>query len=37
MDIKSVPFKNPNATVVDVGWTILPIFSTDGYVMSGIY
>jgi hypothetical protein len=35
--VKSVPFKKLDSKIIDVGWTILPVFSFDGYVMSNIY
>ena len=38
VDIKTIKFKNPTtSSIIDVGWTILPVFSPDGYVLSGIY
>ncbi|CAD8204694.1 unnamed protein product [Paramecium pentaurelia] len=37
LDIKSVPFSKPDGAISDVGWTILPVFSPDNYVMSNCY
>ena len=37
LDIKSVPFSKPDGAISDVGWSILPVFSPDNYVMSNCY
>jgi hypothetical protein len=37
IDVKTVPFKKFDSKITDLGWTILPVFSPDGYVMSNIY
>ena len=37
IDVKSVPFSKVDGVIKDVGWTVLPIFSGDGYVLSNIY
>ncbi|CAG9322879.1 unnamed protein product [Blepharisma stoltei] len=37
IDIRAVSFAKQKPEVVDVGWTILPVFSEDGYINSGIY
>lgn len=37
IDVRSVNFSKQRPEVVSVGWTLLPIFSSDGYVQSGIY
>lgn len=37
IDIRAVSYSKQRPEVEDVGWTILPIFSDDGYVNSGIY
>ena len=38
VDIKSVSFdKNPEGTITPVGWTIVPIFSVNRFILSGIY
>ena len=37
IDVRAVSFAKQRPEVLTVGWTILPIFSADGYVRSGIY
>jgi len=38
IDVRSVTFKKKVIPVFkNIGWTILPIFSSNGYVQSGIY
>ncbi|KAL4441575.1 hypothetical protein ABPG74_021507 [Tetrahymena malaccensis] len=37
VDIKSISFKSVDPKFEDVGWTIVPLFSYDGYVNSGIF
>ena len=37
IEVKAVPFKKVDSKIIDVGWTVLPVFSKDGYVMSNIY
>ena len=38
IDIQTVIFKKKTIpTFKSIGWTILPVFSSNGYVMSGIY
>jgi hypothetical protein len=37
VDVRSVSFARQTPEVTNVGWTILPIFSDDGFVESGIY
>lgn len=37
IDVKSVPISKIDGKIVDVGWTVLPVFSPDNYVMSNIY
>lgn len=37
LDVRAVSFAKQRPEVLSVGWTILPIFSADGYVRSGIY
>jgi hypothetical protein len=37
IDVRAVSFAKQKPEVQAVGWTILPIFSPDGYVRSGIY
>ncbi|EGR29433.1 hypothetical protein IMG5_155830 [Ichthyophthirius multifiliis] len=37
VDIKSITFKNINPQFTDVGWTIVPVFTPDGYVQSGTF
>ena len=37
IDIRSVSFTKLEPTIEEVGWTILPVFSPNGFVMSGIY
>lgn len=37
IDIRTINFDNIEPRIVSVGWTILPVFSADGYILSGIY
>ena len=37
IDVKSVPISKVDGKITDVGWSILPVFSPDGYVQSNIY
>ena len=37
VDIKAVSFPKVDVKLENIGWSIVPIFSPDGYVMSGIY
>ena len=37
IDVRAVSFAKQRPEVITVGWTLLPIFSADGYVKSGIY
>jgi hypothetical protein len=37
IDIRSVSFPKLEPVFENIGWAILPVFSPDGYVMSGIY
>ena len=37
IDIRTVSFAKLEPVIEDVGWTILPVFSPNGFVMSGIY
>ncbi len=37
VDLKKVDFGQVDPVISDVGWTALPVFSPDGYVMSNIY
>lgn len=37
IDIKSVPISKTDGKITDVGWTILPVFSPDNYILSNIY
>ena len=38
IDIQTVIFKKKTIpTFKPIGWTILPVFSSNGYVMSGVY
>lgn len=37
IDVKSVPISKVDGVITDVGWTVLPIFSPDGYIQSNIY
>lgn len=37
IDIRTVNFDNIEPQIIPVGWTLLPIFSPDGYILSGIY
>ena len=38
VDIRSVSFdKNPEGVITPVGWTIVPIFSVNRFILSGIY
>jgi hypothetical protein len=37
IDIRMVSFAKVEPLIEEVGWTILPVFSPNGFVMSGIY
>jgi hypothetical protein len=37
VDLKSISFEKVEPEINDIGWTALPVFSPDGYVMSNIY
>lgn len=37
IDIRAISFAKLEPTIEEIGWTILPIFSPNGFVMSGIY
>ena len=37
LDVRGISFAKQRPEVFDVGWTILPVFSNDGYVQSGVY
>lgn len=37
VEVRKVNLKSGRATVDCVGWSILPVFGADGFVMSGIY
>ena len=37
VDIKSISFENIDPEFKDVGWTVVPLFTKDGYVLSGLY
>ena len=37
IDVRAVSFAKQRPEVQNIGWTILPIFSNDGYVRSGTY
>lgn len=37
IDIRSVNFSKTTPVFSKIGWTICPIFSPDGYVLSGLY
>lgn len=37
IDVKSVPITKIDGVISDVGWTVLPVFSPDGYIQSNIY
>ena len=37
IDVKSVPKSKVDGKITDLGWTVLPVFSPDGYIMSNTY
>ena len=37
IDIRTVSFDSMEPKISNIGWTIVPIFSPDGYILSGIY
>jgi len=38
VDIKTVTFKNKTDPIFsNIAWTVVPLFSPDGYILSGIY
>lgn len=37
VDVKSVPISKIDGKITDIGWTVLPVFSPDTYVLSGTY
>lgn len=37
VDVKAVPLSKIDGKIQDVGWSVLPVFSPDGYIQSNIY
>lgn len=37
IDIRQVKFKKKKITIKEHSWTITPLFTTDGFVNSGVF